>query len=129
MSIEDYALELGVDTSLVISKVRELGFNYNSPSDILDDDAIIMLDNELSDLSNKENNLTEELLDKFEMEDRAEAAALAHNIEVYDEVKVKEKIKKKDKDVIENARKSKVLEKHLETSIKEEIYDELLTKI
>ena len=25
MSIEDYALELGVDTSLVISKVRELG--------------------------------------------------------------------------------------------------------
>ena len=36
---------------------------------------------------------------------------------------------KKDKDVIEKARKSKVLEKHLETSIKEEIYDELLTKI
>lgn len=96
MSIKDYALELGIDTSLVISKVRELGFNYNNPNDILDDDAIIMLDNELSDLSNKENNLTEELLDKFEMEDRAEAAALAHNIEVYDEVKVKEKIKKKD---------------------------------
>ncbi len=96
MSIEDYALELGVDTSLVISKVRELGFKYNNPSDILDDEAIIMLDNEMGDLSNKENNLTEELQDKFEMEDRAEAAALAHNIEVYDEVKVKEKIKKKD---------------------------------
>ena len=96
MSIEDYALELGIDTSLVISKVRELGFNYNNPSDFLDDEAIIMLDNELSDLSNKENNLTEELQDKFEMEDRAQAAAFAHNIEVYDEVKVKEKIKKKD---------------------------------
>ena len=96
MSIEDYALELGVDTSLVISKVRELGFKYNSPTDILDDEAIIMLDNEMGELSNKENNLTEELQDKFEMEDRAEAAALAHNIEVYDEVKVKEKIKKKD---------------------------------
>ena len=96
MTIEDYALELGVDTSLVISKVRELGFNYNNPSDILEDDAIIMLDNELGDLSNKENNLTEELEDKYEMEDRAEAVALAHNIEVYDEVKVKEKIKKKD---------------------------------
>ena len=96
MSIEDYALELGVDTSLVISKVRELGFIYNSPTDILDDEAIIMLDNEMGELSNKENNLTEELQDKFEMEDRAEAAALAHNIEVYDEVKVKEKIKKKD---------------------------------
>ena len=96
MTIEDYALELGVDTSLVIKKVKELGFNYNNPSDFLDDEAIIMLDNEMGDLSNKENNLTEELADKFEMEDRAEAAALAHNIEVYDEVKVKEKIKKKD---------------------------------
>ena len=96
MSIEDYALELGVDTSLIIKKVRELGFKYNNPSDILDDEAIIMLDNEIGDLSNKENNLTEELADKFEMEDRAEAVALAHNIEVYDEVKVKEKIKKKD---------------------------------
>ena len=75
MSIEDYALELGVDVNLVISKVRELGFNYNNPTDFLDDEAIIMLDNELSDLSNKENNLTEELQDKFEMEDRAVSAA------------------------------------------------------
>ena len=102
MTVEDYALELGVDISLVISKLKELGFNYNNASDFLDDDAIIMLDNELSDLSNKENNLTEELQDKFEMEDRAEAAALAHNIEVYDEVnKVKEKIKKKDSNKIQ----------------------------
>ncbi len=96
MSIEDYALELGIDTSVVISKLKELGFNYNNPSDFLDDEAIIILDNELSDLSTKENNLTEELQDKFEMEDRALDAAYAHNIEVYDEVKVKEKIKKKD---------------------------------
>ena len=36
---------------------------------------------------------------------------------------------KKDKEVIEKARKSKILEKHLETIVKEEIYDELLTKI
>ena len=101
MTVEDYALELGVDTSLVLSKLKELGFKYNNTNDFLDDDAIIMLDNELGDLSNKENNLTEELQDKFEMEDRAEAAALAHNIEVYDEVKVKEKIKKKDSNKIQ----------------------------
>ena len=55
-----------------------------------------MLDNEIGDLSSKENNLTEELADKFEMEDRAEAAALAHNIGLDTEVRVKEKIKKKD---------------------------------
>ena len=102
MSIEDYALELGVDTSLVMSKLKELGFKYNNVSDFLDDEAIIMLDNEMGDLSNKENNLTEELADKFEMEDRAEQAALAHNIEVFDsETKVKEKIKRKDSNKIQ----------------------------
>ena len=94
MSIEDYALELGVDTKTVISKLKELGFKYNNDKDILDDEAIIMLDNELT--SEKENNLTEELASKFELEDRAEEAALAYNIELDEEVKVKEKIKKKD---------------------------------
>ena len=36
---------------------------------------------------------------------------------------------KKDKEVIEKARKSKVLERHLEVKIGDNIYDELLTKI
>lgn len=36
---------------------------------------------------------------------------------------------KKDKDVIEKARKTKILEKHLNVSIEDKIYDELLTKI
>lgn len=36
---------------------------------------------------------------------------------------------KKDKDVIEKARSSKVLERHLEIKINDSIYDELLTKI
>ena len=36
---------------------------------------------------------------------------------------------KKDKDVIERARKSKVLENHLEVTVDDKIYDELLTKI
>ena len=36
---------------------------------------------------------------------------------------------KKDKNVIEKARTSKVLERHLEVKIDNSIYDELLTKI
>lgn len=36
---------------------------------------------------------------------------------------------KKDKNVIEKARTSKVLERHLETKIEDKIYDQLLTKI
>ena len=36
---------------------------------------------------------------------------------------------KKDKDVIEKARKTKVLDRHLDVKVEDEIYDELLTKI
>lgn len=36
---------------------------------------------------------------------------------------------KKDRETIKKARKSKILERHLEVTIKDEIYDELLTKI
>ena len=36
---------------------------------------------------------------------------------------------KKDKDVIEKARASKVLERHLEVKIDNSIYDELISKI
>ncbi len=96
MTIEDYAKELNLDVNVVIKKVKELGFNYKNANDYLDDDAIVMLDNEFSQLPDKENNLTEELANKFELEDRAEEAALAYNIELDNDVKVKEKIKKKD---------------------------------
>ena len=36
---------------------------------------------------------------------------------------------KKDASVIENARKTKILERHLECKIEDSIYDELLSKI
>ena len=94
MSIKDYALELGVSSEVILKKLKELGHKYNNENDYLDDEDIIILDNELGDLSN--NNLTEELADKFEMEDRAEEAALAYNIKLDNQVKVKEKIKKKE---------------------------------
>ena len=42
---------------------------------------------------------------------------------------IKKKNLQKDKETIEKARKSKILDRHLEVAIKDEIYDELLTKI
>ena len=96
MSVEEYALELGVSANEVLNKLKELGYKYSNKDDILDDEAIIVLDNEMGDLSSGEDNLSEELASKFEMEDRAEEAAMAYNIEFSDDVKVKEKIKKKD---------------------------------
>ena len=47
MSIEDYALELGITTDEVISTLKKLGYNYSNKDDILDDEAIIVLDNEI----------------------------------------------------------------------------------
>ena len=102
MSIEDYALELGTTSEEIISTLKSLGYKYNSKDEILDDEAIIVLDNELGSLSN-DDKISEELLDKFEMEDRAEEAAMAYNIELDEDTKVKEKIKKKDN----NAKSSK----------------------
>ena len=93
MSVKDYALELGIDSNEVLKKLKELGYSYKNESDILDDEAIIVLDNEMS---NRENNLSEELADKFELEDRAEEAAMAYNVELDKSTRVKEKIKKKD---------------------------------
>ena len=93
MTVKDYALELGVTSNEVLSKLKELGYSYKNENDYLDDEAIIVLDNEMAD---RENNLTEELADKFEMEDRAEEAAMAYNIELDNTTRVKEKIKKKD---------------------------------
>ena len=101
MTVKDYANEQNTDVKTIIKKLKELGFNYNNEDDFLDDEAIIMLDNEMfNEVSNEENKLTEELADKFELEDRAEEAALAYNIEFDDNVKVKEKIKKKDSNKI-----------------------------
>ena len=93
MSVKDYALELGIDSNDVLKKLNELGYSYKNESDILDDEAIIVLDNEMSI---RENNLSEELADKFELEDRAEEAAMAYNVELDKNTRVKEKIKKKD---------------------------------
>ena len=40
---------------------------------------------------------------------------------------MEESICKRDLEVIEQARKTKVLDKHLETNVPEEIYDELVS--
>ena len=62
MSIKDYALELGVDTKTVISKLKELGFKYNNEEDILDD--IVEQKIELE----KETEIEEDVIEDEELE-------------------------------------------------------------
>ena len=57
MSIEDYALELGVSSEEILSTLNSLGYKYSNKDDILDDEAIIVLDNELGTLSNNNDKL------------------------------------------------------------------------
>ena len=95
MTIKDYALELNISESVVIKKLKELGFNYSNEDDVLDDDAIILLDNELMN-EVSESSLDEELASKYEMEDRAEEAAQRYNINLDEPKENKVKFKKKD---------------------------------
>ena len=93
MSIKDYSLDTGLSVNKIIKKLKELGFNYKSEEDILDDECIILLDNSLT---NEEENINEELIDKYEMEDRAEEAASRYNINLDEPKENKVKFKKKD---------------------------------
>ena len=45
MSVQDYAEEMNFTVQDVLNKCKELGFKINSKDDMLDDEAIIMLDN------------------------------------------------------------------------------------
>lgn len=89
MTIKDYALEMNVSDAVILNKLKELGFDYTSSSSVLDDEAIIMLDNE-------NFNIDESLKDKYEMEDRALDAAEAYNLDLDEEETSKVKIKKKE---------------------------------
>ena len=45
MSVQDYAEEMNFTVQDVLNKCKELGIKINSKDDMLDDEAIIMLDN------------------------------------------------------------------------------------
>lgn len=96
MNIKEYALELGLDPKTIIKSLNELGYTYKSENEMLDDEALIVLDNELGNMSAAESKLDEELASKYELEDRATEVALAYNIEIDENTKIIEKIKRKD---------------------------------
>ena len=75
MTVKDYALDLNVSVNSVLDKCKSLGIKVSSENDYLEDDDIIMLDNVIGEMATneevKENLLSEELEDKFNLEDRA----------------------------------------------------------
>ena len=55
MNIKEYALELGLDPKTIIKSLNELGYTYKSENEMLDDEALIVLDNELGNMSAAES--------------------------------------------------------------------------
>lgn len=107
MSVQEYASDVNRTVEYVLNKCKELGINVTSVDDLLEEDDIIILDNNLDDLS---------IID--ETEELAEDIASSNNIDVK---AGKQKLKKKNNDNIKSkkdlANKKKEMYKNKEKLI------------
>ncbi len=108
MTVKDYALDVKINVKLLLEKCKSLGINVNSEDDFLEDNDIIMLDNVVGDMATnnieEENLLSEELEDKFSLEDRANSL-IDEDLTVERTKKVK--LKKKDSNKNDDFKKEK----------------------
>ena len=111
MTVKDYALDVKVSVKSLLDKCKSLGINVSSEDDYLEDDDIIMLDNVIGDMAttNEEeteddNLLSEELEDKFSLEDRANSL-IDEDLDLEKTKRVK--LKKKDSNKNEEFKKEK----------------------
>ena len=109
MSIKEYANEMNYTVQEVLNKCKELGIKANDASYILDDDAIIMLDNSMNLISSD----SETNFDDIDALDNAVDEILGDHIEISEK---KQKLKKKTtvtkKDNIDYLNKKKAMYKH-----------------
>ncbi len=111
MTVKDYALDVKVSVKSLLDKCISLGINVSSEDDYLEDDDIIMLDNIIGDMAttnedetDEENLLSEELEDKFSLEDRANSL-IDEDLDLEKTKRVK--LKKKDSNKNEEFKKEK----------------------
>ncbi len=115
MTVKDYALESNKDVKTIIQILKDNDINVSSENDELDDEAIVLLDiicGSVTTEEEKEVEVDENLMDKYEFEDRAESMLEESNLNIAQEKK--EKIKKKDnsKEKEEYLKNKKNLYKH-----------------
>lgn len=93
MSVQEYAEEMNFNVQAVINKCRELGIKANSKDDMLDDEAIIMLDNTLNvintdeELNFEETDAIDDVIEGIMMKDTINQIDKQHTVS-------KEKVKK-----------------------------------
>ena len=68
MSVEEYALDINQDVSLVLEKCLELDIDVKNAEDLLDEEAIIMLDNSFDEIS--EEDFDKEIEEEVALEEQ-----------------------------------------------------------
>ena len=91
MSVREYASDVNISVDKILKLCKELGINITSEDDMLDDDGIIMLDNEIANISDTD---TEEVVE--DIEDVHEEAEYLDSI-LEENTNKKVQVKKKDK--------------------------------
>ena len=67
MSVRDYATDVVLSVEKILELCKKLGITALNEDDMLDDDAIIMLDNEIANIS--DSDIEEEVLEEEEIEE------------------------------------------------------------
>lgn len=97
MSVQDYAEDMNFTVQDVLNKAKELGINVSNKDDMLDDDAIIMLDNYMNlmsvsnELTTEESDEMDEMLEDFMLDNSIKQLNDKHTVN-------KEKVKNKNRD-------------------------------
>lgn len=99
MSVREYASDVNLSVEKILKLCKELGIAVTSEEDMLDDEAIIMLDNEIANISDSDTDI-EEVKDVEE-----DGEALVEN-EYLEEVLVEEKVPANKK--VQGKKKGKV---------------------
>jgi translation initiation factor IF-2 len=100
MSVLEYALDIKRTVEEVLAECKKLNIDVSRKEDILDDEAITLLDPLFASVSNEEEEVVNDILDDSEeLEQEAEAIIKKSKIDIHD-VK-KEKLKKKSQDLLE----------------------------
>ena len=76
MSVRDYATDVVLSVEKILELCKKLGITALNEDDMLDDDAIIMLDNEIANISDiEEEVLEEEEIEEAYLEDKNQKAS------------------------------------------------------
>ena len=105
MSVSEYASDVGKNVKDILNLCKSLDISVSNEDDMLDDEAIILLDNEIDSLSDLEE-VSDEVMNEEEFEDSYE--------EELEEVKVTVNVKKKNKQPRQENKKSDYKEKRKE---------------